>query len=331
MKLIWIVLTAAIICYTIPAAALDIKDKTFTTENAGKVVFSHSTHLKKKITNSPNISCKACHNEEMKKNVHYTMAQMNQGKSCGQCHNGKRAFALAKCTTCHKVKNITFNVKETGPVQFKHSVHLQKKGECSECHNTLFKTGPNPRVSMSSMEKGKSCGACHNGKKAFGVDKCVSCHPVKEITFKVKETGPTQFSHKVHIEVAGCEKCHPGLYATNQQNKRVGMAAMEKGKSCGACHNSKEAFSVKECSKCHPVRELVFEEKTTGNVNFSHKSHTGLYSCADCHTPLYQTTRSTVKVSMQEMEKGKSCGSCHDGKTAFSVATDKDCDKCHKM
>jgi c(7)-type cytochrome triheme protein len=329
MRLRWIVLTAVIMCCTIPAGALDIKDKTFTTENAGKVTFSHSIHLKKKNPKSPNISCKACHNDAMKKNVHYTMAQMEQGKSCGQCHNGKRAFALAKCAACHKVKDITFKVKETGPVLFKHTVHLQEKGDCSACHNTLFKTGKNPRVSMADMEQGKSCGACHNGKKAFGLDKCASCHPVKEITYKVEATGPTPFSHKFHVEVAGCGKCHPALYSVNQQNKRVGMAAMEKGKSCGACHNSKDAFSVKDCSKCHPVRDLVFEDKILGDVMFRHTNHTGLYTCVDCHTSLYKATRSKVKVSMQEMEKGKSCGACHDGKTAFSVKGQ--CKSCHQI
>ncbi len=330
MKLRWIALTALIMCYSISAMALDIKDKTFATENAGKVVFSHAKHLKKKNAKSANISCKACHNDDMKKNVSYTMAQMEQGKSCGQCHNGKKAFALAKCSACHKVKDITFKVKETGPVLFKHSVHLQKKSECGECHNTLFKTGANPRVTMAAMEKGKSCGACHNGKKAFGIDKCASCHPVKEITFKVKETGPTLFSHKFHVEVAGCDKCHPKLYTPNSQNKPVGMAAMEKGKSCGACHNSKDAFAVKECSKCHPTKELVFESKNFGPAKFSHKFHVGMYSCKDCHTSLYNTVRSKTVVSMRKMEEGKSCGSCHDGKTAFTVKDDK-CGTCHKM
>ncbi len=179
------------------------------------------------------------------------------------------------------------------------------------------------------MKKGKSCGACHNGKKAFGLDTCVTCHPVKDITYKVKETGPTHFSHKNHLAVAECGTCHPTLYAPNQKNRRVGMAAMEKGKSCGACHNSKQAFSIKECSQCHPAAEVVFEEKSAGNVVFSHKYHTALYTCVDCHASLYKTTRSMVKVSMQEMEKGKSCGGCHDGKTAFSVK--EKCESCHHM
>ena len=256
MKLRWIVLTAAIMCCTIPAGALDIKDKTFATENAGKVVFSHATHLKKKNPNSPNISCKVCHNDTMKENVRYTMAQMYQGKSCGQCHNGKQAFTLAKCTACHKVKNVTFKVKETGPVLFKHTVHLQKKSECGQCHNKLFKTGKNPTVSMNAMGKGKSCGACHNGKKSF---------------------------------------------------------------------------ALSECSICHPTKEITFIEKDAGNVNFSHKNHTSLYKCGECHTDIFKTTRSKTRVSMKEMEAGKSCGACHEGKTAFGVAADKDCDKCHKM
>lgn len=254
MKLPCIAIAAVMVCCSIPALALDIKDQTFRTENAGKVVFSHSVHLKKKKVKSANISCKACHNDAMKKNVHYTMAQMYQGKSCGQCHNGKRAFALAKCTVCHKVKDITFNVKETGAVLFKHTVHLHNKGVCSTCHNSLFKTKSNPVVTMAAMGKGKSCGACHNGKKAF---------------------------------------------------------------------------ALSDCSKCHPTKEITFIEKDTGNVNFSHKNHTGIYSCGECHTKIFNTIRSKIKVSMKEMESGKSCGACHDGKTAFSVK--EKCDSCHRM
>jgi c(7)-type cytochrome triheme protein len=182
---------------------------------------------------------------------------------------------------------------------------------------------------MAAMEKGKSCGACHNGKKTFGVEACVTCHPVREITWQIKATGPTHFSHTTHLQAIKCGACHPKLYAANSKNRRTGMAAMEKGASCGACHNAKQAFSIKECSQCHPVRELMFEEKEAGNAVFSHKFHTGLYTCSDCHPSLYPTTRSTVKVSMQEMEKGKSCGSCHEGKTAFSVK--EKCEACHKM
>lgn len=254
MKLLWITLTAAILCHAIPAAALEIKDKTFITENAGKVVFSHDTHLKKKTPKSANISCKACHNNAMKKGVHYTMAEMEQGKSCGQCHNGKPAFALAKCTGCHKVKDISFKVKATGPVLFKHSLHLQKNSDCSSCHNTLFKTGANPAVSMADMEKGKSCGACHNGKTAFALAECSRCHPSRELTFIDKSSGNISFSHKNHNGLYKCGECHPLIYKPSRSKSKVSMRKMETGKSCGSCHDGKTAFSVKEnCASCHKI------------------------------------------------------------------------------
>ncbi len=254
MKQLWITLTAALVCYSIPAAALEIKDKTFITENAGKVVFSHDSHLKKKNAKSPNISCKVCHNSTMGKGIHYTMAQMEQGKSCGQCHNGTAAFALHKCTGCHKVKDIAFKVKETGPVLFKHSVHLQNNISCSACHNTLFTTGSNPPVSMAAMEKGKSCGACHNGEKAFPLAECSGCHPTKEITFIDKNAGNITFSHKNHTGLYKCGECHPLLFKTSRSKNRVSMKKMEAGKSCGSCHDGKIAFSVKEnCAACHKI------------------------------------------------------------------------------
>ena len=254
MKLLWITLTAAIACYSIPAAALEIKDKTFTTVNAGKVVFSHASHLKKKNAKSPNISCKACHNSAMEKDGHYTMADMEQGKSCGQCHNGQAAFALSKCTVCHKVKDITYKVKATGPVLFKHSVHLQKTSDCSACHNSLFKTGANPRASMADMEKGKSCGACHDGKKAFALAECSRCHPTRELTFMDKNAGNISFSHKNHTGLYKCGECHPLIFKTSRSKTRISMKKMEAGKSCGSCHDGKTAFSVKEnCASCHKV------------------------------------------------------------------------------
>jgi len=67
---------------------------------AGKVVFSGDTHKASK--------CNDCHVKifQMKKNASkITMADMNAGKNCGECHNGTKAFAssdAANCGKCHK-------------------------------------------------------------------------------------------------------------------------------------------------------------------------------------------------------------------------------------
>jgi c(7)-type cytochrome triheme protein len=181
------------------------------------------------------------------------MAEMEKGKSCGACHNGTRAFALAKCTQCHKVREITYRVKATGPVTFSHTGHLRTL-QCNSCHNGLFKAGPNPRATMAQMEKGKSCGACHHGKGAFKVSECGKCHPVREMAFNVKDAGNVLFSHKFHTGMYSCSECHPRLYLPGKGNVPVTMSGMEAQKSCGACHDGKSAFTVKEnCEKCHKM------------------------------------------------------------------------------
>jgi c(7)-type cytochrome triheme protein len=308
--------------------AVNVRDVVYLPQNTGKVVFSHMDHINKKGLSK---NCRACHDAlfDLKKKKHFSMADMKKGRSCGACHNGEKSFSLAECATCHQTKDIIFNVKSTGPTRFSHRSHSATSADCGTCHSALIATRSSKRFTMADMANGKSCGACHNGKTAFGVGTCATCHPAKEITYQIKETGPTHFSHKIHLAAAQCGQCHPKLYFPHQKNRRVGMAAMEKGKSCGACHNGKHAFSVKDCSKCHPVRELVFVDKDAGNVTFSHTSHSSLYGCGDCHTSIYETTHSKPKVTMQEMEKGKSCGSCHDGKSAFSVK--EKCESCHKM
>ncbi|WP_243370510.1 cytochrome c3 family protein [Geotalea sp. SG265] len=235
------------------AYSMELRDKTFETVKAGKVTFSHSSHLKKKTARSANVSCKSCHNSNLKENVRYSMADMEKGKSCGMCHNGAKAFALSRCTACHKVRRITYKVRETGPTIFSHDAHL-KTMQCDACHNTIFNAGPNKRIGMAAMEKGKSCGACHNGTTSFALNKCTRCHPVKDRTYKIAGAGNVHFSHDVHLEAYGCKDCHSAIYSLGDRRKGISMAQMEKGKSCGACHDSKTAFTVKEnCDRCHKV------------------------------------------------------------------------------
>jgi len=66
--------------------------------------------------------------------------------------------------------------------------------------------------------------------------------------------GDVVFSHELHVEGAQleCTQCHEKLYLSVKQHTKVSMKQMQKGKSCGACHNGKMAFSVKgDCAKCH--------------------------------------------------------------------------------
>ncbi len=66
----------------------------------------------------------------------------------------------------------------TPPAFFPHWVH-RIRYKCYACHDTIFKMqrGAND-VTMDAMGEGKFCGACHNGKTAWGVtfETCNRCH-----------------------------------------------------------------------------------------------------------------------------------------------------------
>lgn len=245
-----------VLLFTLSAGAVNIKDVTYDTKNAGKVLFSHKTHIGVKGVDH---NCKACHDGifAMKGSPRVTMTDMELGKSCGACHNGTKAFPLKECARCHHVKEIVYKVKATGTTNFSHKKHLASTPDCGTCHPKLFAAGKNKPATMAEMERGKSCGACHNGTKAFGIDKCTACHPTKDKNYAVKGAGSVHFKHGQHIGKYSCSSCHTKLYGINGNGtaKMVSMKAMEKGKSCGACHDGKQAFTVKEnCAMCHKAK-----------------------------------------------------------------------------
>jgi c(7)-type cytochrome triheme protein len=77
--------------------------------------------------------------------------------------------------------------------------------------------------------------------------------------------------------------------------------------------------------------DILFTIEGMPSVVFSHDSHVGAAKkrCSECHYGIYTNRSQHKAVGMSAMRAGKSCGACHDGKKAFSVATKQDCDKCH--
>ncbi|MDH3348313.1 MAG: cytochrome c3 family protein [Desulfobulbaceae bacterium] len=83
--------------------------------------------------------------------------------------------------------------------------------------------------------------------------------------------------------------------------------------------------------------DITLENKEgTSKAVFSHKKHTTRekLKCMECHPKLFimKVGKDVVKkgrLTMEEMKKGKYCGSCHNGKKAFSINDIKHCRKCH--
>ncbi len=304
--------------------AKDYKQITYQTENAGPVIFDHDVHVKK-LAND----CTICHNSLYKigsKNPTTSMADMEKGKSCGLCHNKVKAFPLPECVRCHIVDKVPMVIPDFGTLMFDHKFHLGLY-TCSDCHNKIYlaKSGKNPHITMKQMEEGKSCGVCHDGKTGFSVKgECTRCHAVKDIRYPVA----SPFSHDYHLKMFGCYDCHSKLFIAGPNAKRQTMREMETGNSCGGCHDSKTAFSVKgDCNRCHDKPDDV---KYDGSkALFPHTFHLTIYRCNDCHSGIYTAGPRRTGYTMADMEKkiGRSCGACHDGDVAFSAWGS--CERCH--
>lgn len=78
---------------------------TFPTDpgSPGPVTFQHASHLAR------GAKCPDCHPRifRMQKGAaKLSMADMTEGKACGTCHNGRKAFGVTdgeQCATCHKM------------------------------------------------------------------------------------------------------------------------------------------------------------------------------------------------------------------------------------
>jgi len=153
---------------------------------------------------------------------------------------------------------------------------------------------------------------------------------VDKVYIQTRTVGKVLFSHRRHG--TNCSGCHPKIFKKKNNSNHVSMKAMERGKSCGACHNGKKAFSVantSECARCH-AGDILYKDKNVGKIVFPHSVHIEmLESCDSCHPDLFKAKQGANKASMKAMENGESCGACHDGSEAFSVASAADCSKCH--
>lgn len=99
---------------------------------------------------------------------------------CNQCHtiSGHMSVSINSdvCGGCHSLKIVSFEGGGMGKVSFNHGFH-SKRFQCSECHPNVFpmKKGLK-KIKMDDMYAGKSCGICHNGKRAFASMECALCH-----------------------------------------------------------------------------------------------------------------------------------------------------------
>lgn len=112
---------------------------------------------------------------------------------------------------------------------------------------------------------------------------------------------------------------------------------VDKGINCVDCHlgvahggEFKNKVDLKWCSECHQKRasEISMSDIKIGSadmaVKFSHKNHTAMFKCDDCHSKLFKMKKGSAKIAFGDHKSDKFCYSCHNGKSAHF-----DCNKCH--
>lgn len=148
------------------------------------------------------------------------------------------------------------------------------------------------------------------------------------------------FDHKVHTMGAEieCSTCHDELFAmesgTDMNSNKVTMKAMAEGQFCGVCHDGDTAFATDtNCQACHvlPEAQIVWDAPT--KARFSHTAHVEEFGieCITCHSEVFSMNKGTAMgkhdFTMATLKKGKYCGMCHDGDTAFDLVSQ--CESCH--
>ncbi len=151
-----------------------------------------------------------------------------------------------------------------------------------------------------------------------------------------------RFPHTRHSPWLACSSCHGGLI--RYRGTPITMDQIAKGESCGTCHGP-VAFSREACGRCHPgMPPGEFRAELSDDIvlaraadsagaaaafprsRFAHWVHRIRYRCSACHDALFPMRAGADTLKMDDLAAGRSCGTCHNGTSAFGLL---ECTRCH--
>ncbi len=189
-----------------------------------KAFFPHSSHTEW-------MDCQQCHARIFPyRNTPVAMADIFQGKYCGECH-GKVAFpVMTDCERCHVNLNMPPN----------------------RATPDLIGT-----VVMARATSGDGAPATDEAPAAGSPPEAANAEPAVPASGSrslLSQSLPAaQFPHWVHRIRFKCKACHMEIFEPKAGANRVTMKEIGEGKACGACHNGTVAFAAGfgECQRCH--------------------------------------------------------------------------------
>ena len=206
------------------------------------------------------------------------------------------------------------------PVVFSHWLH-RSKFTCRLCHVDLGFAMQANGTGLHELQnqKGLYCGACHNGRIAFGattpktatsaeVKNCDRCH-----SFGKSVPGTIDFSSIV----GGVPR---GRFGNNVDWEAAELEGKLK------LTDTLPEISIRRKPLDVP-KDYSIEARIDGlpEIIFSHKKHAVWHGCELCHPDIFMVKAGGTKYTMEEIFAGKYCGLCH-GSVAFPAS---DCQRCH--
>jgi len=101
------------------------------------------------------------------------------------------------------------------------------------------------------------------------------------------------------------------------------------GLHCNQCHriraHHETTLNGRTCTGCHNLGVIELSSSSMP-VRFDHAAHMGMFDCKTCHRSTFRMKAGADRMTMEAINEGKGCGSCHDGGTAFAP---DNCGACH--
>lgn len=210
-------------------------------------------------------------------------------------------------------------------VVFSHERHAAySDNRCLTCHPQPFSIlGRHQPVGHEEMDVGGSCGICHNGRDATGVqdaDSCATCH-----------TGPAAAQ-----TVTPAPLLTPTATQAPPPSATVGAPAPSTPTAASAPDAAPTpaeaaAATAPPAPKKPPPVRLARRADSPGQVVFRHTTHE--QQCKTCHREPFAMKAGTTPAdgfAKEAMLGGATCGKCHDGQSSFAVDDDDHCETCHQ-
>jgi len=200
--------------------------------------FPHSAHTEW-------VDCAQCHARIFRyRGTEIKMADVLQGKYCGECH-GKVSFPVTTaCERCHR--DLPQPPNRAQPILFGTLTMKRTLRAPEPVVDAGVAGAPQPADSSEvtdivAVSDSNAVAAAEPGIREF-------------VTTSLP---PSVFPHWVHRIRYQCRVCHLDLFEPRLGANEITMAAIDEGQFCGRCHDGDTAFDVSfdSCQRCHQPPE----------------------------------------------------------------------------